>query len=305
MTEKSTEHVISDVILPAPVPVPPPINIINFENYRINNNSWSNHEITEEDDEEEEEENDDVRNRTTRLMPSITEGYNEGYSNSSELFGYDSDRNVNDVVYVVTWRGSDELLSASMDALVWTIGSGVYGSGIVYLVHVFPELRFIPTPLGRLPISQANPEQKESYVSDERSKRAEYLQKFLSLCSSSKVQVETVLIESDMEAKAILDLIPILNIRKLVMGATKSNLRKLKSSSKKGGGGTLDQILHNAPHFCEVKVICDGKEVSLQDQLTNEPPGSPYSAAPSPRDTPLEPMQDHTNSFVRCGCFKL
>ncbi|KAJ0681996.1 hypothetical protein HanPI659440_Chr16g0642381 [Helianthus annuus] len=79
--------------------------------------------------------------------------------------------------------------------------------------------------VGRLPISQANPEQKESYVSDERSKRAEYLQKFLSLCSSSKVQVETVLIESDMEAKAILDLIPILNIRKLVMGATKSNLR--------------------------------------------------------------------------------
>lgn len=42
-----------------------------------------------------------------------------------------------------------------------------------------------------------------------------------------QVQVETVLIESDMEAKAILDLIPILNIRKLVMGATKSNLRQV------------------------------------------------------------------------------
>ncbi|XP_076932641.1 U-box domain-containing protein 35-like [Bidens hawaiensis] len=232
-------------------------------------------------------------------MPSITE---EG-NNSSEYCSYD--RNANDVVYVVTWRGSDELLSASMDALVWTIGSDLRGpSSIVYLVHVFPELRFIPTPLGRLPISQANPEQKESYVIDERSKRAEYLQKFLSLCSSSKVQVETVLIESDMEAKAILDLIPILNIRNLVIGATKSNLRKLKSSSKRGGGGTLDQIIHNAPECCEVKVICDGKEVSLQDHLTNEP-ASPHSPAPSPRETTLEPMQDHTNGFVKCGCFKL
>lgn len=79
--------------------------------------------------------------------------------------------------------------------------------------------------MGRLPISQANPDQKENFLNQERRKRSEYLQKFLSLCSSSKVQVETVLIESDMEAKAILDLIPILNIRKLVLGATKSTLR--------------------------------------------------------------------------------
>ncbi|KAK1424132.1 hypothetical protein QVD17_19447 [Tagetes erecta] len=241
----------------------------------------NHHEIVEEDD--------------YRIMPSITE--------EEDLFCVD--RDLNDVVYVVTWRGSDELLSATMDALVWTIGSVRHGSTIVYLVHVFPELRFIPTPLGRLPINQANPEQKESYVCDERSKRAEYLQKFLSLCSSSKVQVETVLIESDMEAKAILDLIPILNITKLVMGATKSNLRKLKSSSKKGGGGTLDQILHNAPQFCEVKVICEGKEVSLDDQLSNEQPVSPYSTASSPRETTLKPMQDQNNDFVRCSCFKL
>lgn len=40
-----------------------------------------------------------------------------------------------------------------------------------------------------------------------------------------KVKVDTVLIESDMEAKAILDLIPILNIRKLVLGATKAAVR--------------------------------------------------------------------------------
>lgn len=40
-----------------------------------------------------------------------------------------------------------------------------------------------------------------------------------------KVKVDTILIESEMEAKAILDLIPILNIKKLVLGATKSTVR--------------------------------------------------------------------------------
>lgn len=284
---------------------PPPINIINFDNYRINN-SWSsssNHEIVEDD---EDEDDDDGRFGGSRLMPSITEEYDDDDGDASNLFSYDN-RNGSDVVYVVTWRGSEELSSASMDALVWTLGNNLHESTIVYLVHVFPELRYISTPLGRLPISQANPEQKESCLVQERSKRSEYLQRFLSLCSSSKVQVDTVLIESDMEAKAILDLIPILNIRTLVLGATKSTLRKLRGSSKKGGGGTLDQILHNAPEFCEVKVICEGKEVSLQDQLATESP-TPSLTAQSPRDTNvngLKPMPNNTNSFVKCSCFKL
>lgn len=42
---------------------------------------------------------------------------------------------------------------------------------------------------------------------------------------TEKVKVETILIERETEGKAILDLIPILNIRKLVLGATKSSVR--------------------------------------------------------------------------------
>lgn len=40
-----------------------------------------------------------------------------------------------------------------------------------------------------------------------------------------QVKVETILIESDMEAKALLDLIPILYMKKLVLGAPKSSIR--------------------------------------------------------------------------------
>ena len=43
-----------------------------------------------------------------------------------------------------------------------------------------------------------------------------------------KVKVETILVESDMEGKAILDLIPILNITKLILGASKATIRLLK-----------------------------------------------------------------------------
>lgn len=116
--------------------IPPPINIVNFDNYRINN---SHHEIVEEDDEHD----DEGGFRGSRLMPTINE---EEYS--TDLFSYD--RNVSEVVYVVTWRGTEELTSASMDALLWTLGD-LHESSIVYLVHVFPELRFMPTPRKHTP----------------------------------------------------------------------------------------------------------------------------------------------------------
>lgn len=141
MAEKDIEFFGSDVDMP---PLPPMINIINFDNYRLNNNNinnWSSsssshHEIVEED----EDEKDDGG---FKIMPSITEEY------ENDLFSYDIDRNgnaVSDVVYVVTWRGTEELSSASMEALAWTLGTDLHESSIVYLVHVFPELRVIPTP---------------------------------------------------------------------------------------------------------------------------------------------------------------
>lgn len=43
--------------------------------------------------------------------------------------------------------------------------------------------------------------------------------------SEKQVKVETILVESDSVAKAIQDLITILNIKKLVLGIDKSNAR--------------------------------------------------------------------------------
>ncbi|KAL0443063.1 UNVERIFIED_CONTAM: hypothetical protein Slati_2029000 [Sesamum latifolium] len=176
-----------------------------------------------------------------------------------------------DVVYVAVGRQSEE---TSMDALIWTLNNAVDPSStVVFLIHVFPETKYIPSPLGKLPISQVNGEQRENYLAQERGKTREFLQKFVDMCSASsqkqQVKVETILIESDMEAKAIVDLIPILNIRKLVVGTTKSNLKRMMRSRRGNASGVADHILQNAPEFCHVKMICEGKEISeLPSPLT-------------------------------------
>lgn len=98
--------------------------------------------------------------------------------------------------------------------------------------------------VGKIPINQVSKEQVAIHVAQEESKRKDFLQNFIDSCSAAKVtkqngfneyviyfhshllmeqvKADTVLIESDMVARAILDVIPILNIRKLVLGVNKS-----------------------------------------------------------------------------------
>ncbi|KHN40779.1 U-box domain-containing protein 33 [Glycine soja] len=134
---------------------------------------------------------------------------------------------------------------------------------MLFIIHVFPEIKLLPNPLGvgMIPKDQVSPEQVESYMAQERGNRRELLNKFLQLCSASKVKVDTILIESDLIAKAIIDLIPILQIKKLVIGANKSQIRKLRSRK---GSGIADQVLQNAPESCKVSIVCEGKEVNEQ-----------------------------------------
>jgi hypothetical protein len=56
------------------------------------------------------------------------------------LFSFDV-QNWEDSVYVAVGKSD-----SSMDALAWTLKHAVTPSTIVYLVHVFPETRYIPSP---------------------------------------------------------------------------------------------------------------------------------------------------------------
>ncbi|KAK4259169.1 hypothetical protein QN277_005526 [Acacia crassicarpa] len=203
----------------------------------------------------------------------------------------------------------------SMKALSWTLKHLITSpSTMVYLIHVFPEIKHIPNPLGigMIPKNQVSAEQIESYESQERDKRRQLLSKFLQLCSSSQVKVDTILIESDTVAKAILELVPILNIQNLVIGTNKSR----KSKSRKGNNGIAEQILQNVPGSCRVRIISEGKEVN-QQMLTmmSSPSPSPHGATPNSNvhndnhlvqtPIPMKEDQDHNqNGPVSCNCFK-
>ncbi|KAG8076074.1 hypothetical protein GUJ93_ZPchr0006g44385 [Zizania palustris] len=123
----------------------------------------------------------------------------------------------------------------------------------------------------------------------------------MSQASPEQVNVDVYLIESDKVADAILELIPVLHIKQLVMGVSKSNLRKLKRGSTVGG-----HVLKSAPLYCEVKIVCDGKEVTTLTTADPTPPVSPspvnnksksISTTPlsSSPNRPLSPAPKHNN----------
>ncbi|KAL3740968.1 hypothetical protein ACJRO7_022137 [Eucalyptus globulus] len=228
-------------------------------------------------------------------MWAIVEDEMEGMSMSSpmwegmSLFSLDIHKNSawerGECVYVAVREKSE----TSMDALTWTLKNAVVNvsNTTVFLVHVFPEIRFVPSLLGNLPISRANEQQARMARAQERTKRYRQLQKYLDACISLKIRVDTILIESDKIAETILGLIPDLNITMLVVGTAKANLRRLKY---KRGSGTINQILHKAPETCEVKIICEGKEVILEQMAMGS--GSPSTSWHSKSITPLQGSPD-------------
>ncbi|KAI4296065.1 hypothetical protein L6164_036055 [Bauhinia variegata] len=164
-----------------------------------------------------------------------------------------------DSVYVAVGDGE-----SSMDALSWALNHVVTPSTSVILVHVFPVIKLIPSPLGKIPRIHVSPEYINMYLTQEKGKRKVLLKKLIDLCLASEVKVEMMLIEGDNVAKAIVDLVTNLDIRKLFIGTTKSNLSKTGSRRRSTIAG---KVLKNAPETCDVKIICEGKEVI--DQVIN------------------------------------
>ncbi|KAF0903429.1 hypothetical protein E2562_027713 [Oryza meyeriana var. granulata] len=161
----------------------------------------------------------------------------------------------------------------------------------IYLLELmFPWISEI---VGMMPKSQASPEQVETYMNQERSKRRVMLQKYLDHCRNFQVNVDVYLIESDHVTDAILELIPVFHVQQLVLGVSKSNLRKFKRGSTIAG-----QVQKNAPLYCEVKIVCDGKEVTAVATADPTPPLSPSpvnNRSNSISPTPLSPAPNRNN----------
>ncbi|XP_043706524.1 U-box domain-containing protein 52-like isoform X2 [Telopea speciosissima] len=182
-----------------------------------------------------------------------------------------------------------------LEVLKWALDHSAGPGSRVFLVHVFPPIHYITTPVGRLSTSKLSREQLRPYIQEENARRRNFLQKYINLCSQVKVAVDTILIESDFAAKAILELIPVLNITSLVMGTKRPpSSRRLRRGLGKG------EFVHkNAPNFCEVVIVWDGRKIVDRQQIIGvKPSSSPASSSRRP-----EIAKNTERNFFECVCF--
>ncbi|KAJ6760782.1 U-BOX DOMAIN-CONTAINING PROTEIN 52-LIKE [Salix purpurea] len=184
---------------------------------------------------------------SARIMsPEIVEIGDDSKSITNSIDGISND------VYVAVGKNDT-------DVLKWALDHAVSPGARVFLVHVFPPLTYISTPVGRLSRSQLSKDQMRFYINEENNRRRNQMQKYFRLCANAKVAVDTMLLESNLTAKTILELIPVLNITHLVMGNKRLPRSRYRLLRKKLGKGEF--VKKNAPDYCEVSIIHDGKKI--------------------------------------------
>ncbi|KAI3820734.1 hypothetical protein L1987_08282 [Smallanthus sonchifolius] len=184
-----------------------------------------------------------------------------------------------------------------LDVVKWAVDHVVAPGARVYLVHVYPPVTHIQTPVGKLSRSQLSKEQVQIYINEENNKRRSLLQKYIRLCTDAKIVVETMLLESNTTTKAILDLIHVANITNLVIGTKRTpSLRRLRKGPSKG-----EFVKKNAPDFCEVSIICNGKQVTIgqQVQVTGVTPNMPTTSQNGFKSAHSQVER----KFFECACF--
>ncbi|KAL0436560.1 UNVERIFIED_CONTAM: hypothetical protein Sradi_0363900 [Sesamum radiatum] len=101
--------------------------------------------------------------------------------------------------------------------LQWTIR--VFPGWEICLLHVHRPSPLIPTLLGKLPASRANPEMVAAFRKEEKAEITKLLSTYLMTCSKSRVKASIITIEANEVQKGIVNLVNLHMIRKLVVGA--------------------------------------------------------------------------------------
>lgn len=130
---------------------------------------------------------------------------------------------------------------------------------ILHVTHNSPN-DYVQTPFGKLPARSVSEENLQILRKDEQEKINKLLSKYVAFCG--KVSAEIVEVEKFDEPmqKHIIDLIFGLGITKLVMGFS-----FMKPSMKsKGAISGLFYVHQHKPGFCELFIICGGKQVFLR-----------------------------------------
>ncbi|KAK4385168.1 U-box domain-containing protein 52 [Sesamum angolense] len=147
------------------------------------------------------------------------------------------------------------------------------------LIHVFPEITTVPTPMGTgMPISQVRNDVAAAFRKEVEWQTSERILPYKMLCIRKKVQAEIVQIESDDIVNAIAKEIAKCNIKKLVIGA--SSTGGLFSR----GQSLSSRISECCPSFCTVYAVSKGKLSAVR-------PSDPEAVSSTRDDT------SHTGRF--------
>ncbi|XP_062029609.1 U-box domain-containing protein 52-like isoform X2 [Rosa rugosa] len=205
------------------------------------------------------------------FSPEIVE-LGEDITSTSDITPGSTSRDIVGVNDVYVAVGKDDT-----DVLKWVLDNAVSPGSRVFLVHVFPPITHIPTPVGRLSMSQLSEDQVRFYVNEENNKRKNLLQKYVCLCNNAKVTVDTMLLESSDRTKAITDLMSVLRITHLVIGAKRaphSRLNYVVHAIRRKQLSLGEFVRKSAPGYCQVSIIHKGNKVMVDEQ---RPPHSERS----------------------------
>ncbi|XP_030530038.1 U-box domain-containing protein 34-like [Rhodamnia argentea] len=149
----------------------------------------------------------------------------------------------------------------SRRAVRWAIENLMPRADRFVLVHVMPRVTSIPTPSGdRIPVAELDENVVAMYVEETKVKFEQVFVPFKKMCKPWKV--ETVVLEADNPAAALLQYVSNSGINNLVLGSCSSNAfgRKLK------GAVVPATVLTCAPETCDVYVISRNNIVNKSDK---------------------------------------
>ncbi|KAK6132118.1 hypothetical protein DH2020_034143 [Rehmannia glutinosa] len=127
------------------------------------------------------------------------------------------------------------------------------------LLHVFPEITIVPTPMGTgIPISQVRDDVAAAFRKEVEWQTTEKLLRYKLFCIRREVQAEIVQIESGDVENAIAKEIAKCNIDKLVVGASSTGGMFSRAQNMS------TRISESCPSFCTVYVVSKGKLSSVR-----------------------------------------
>ncbi|GFP82343.1 U-box domain-containing protein 33 [Phtheirospermum japonicum] len=160
-----------------------------------------------------------------------------------------------DAVHVAVGKSAEK----TMALLQWTVST--FPGHQIVLLHVHRPSPFIPTPLGKLPASRANPGMLAAFRQEERDEAMKVLSTYLTTCSRSRVKASIITTETDEVHKGIVDLVNLHTIRKLAFGATPESA-----------------MLRNTLHLTFLTSTCDPLDSRSASSKADIISGSEYAA---------------------------